>query len=144
MSYIEGAIPKIKSSYDMSLYKLVEIPNVIDENSLMVMDINAQNELDSFEDRGEGALNLIKINFKEDMPLLYYSNIIFYDNTNQTLPEGMNLSSRVLIDTEKFEFELVNQTKFRTNNYFRESKNLILPKSKDIFVYEYNVKLKDK
>jgi len=142
LNYIEGAIPKIKSKYNMALYKLVEIPNVIDENSLMVMDINSENELNNFEDKGEGALNLIKINLKEKMPLLYYSNIIFYDNANQTLPEGMNLSSRVLIDTSKFEFELINQTKFRTNNYFRESKNLILPKSKDIFVYEYDVKLK--
>ena len=102
------------------------------------------NELGTFEDRGEGALNLIKINFKEDMPLLYYTNIIYYDNTNQTLPEGMNFSSKVLIDTSKFEFELIGQTRFRTNNYFRESKNLILPKSKDIFVYEYDVKMKEK
>ena len=142
LNYIEGAIPKIKSKYNMPLYKLVEIPNEIDENALAVMDINAQNELQNYEDRGEGALNLIKVNLKEDMPLLYYTNIIFYDNTNKTLPEGMNLSSRVLIDCSKFEFELINQTKFRTNNYFRESQNLILPKSKDIFVYEYDVKLK--
>ena len=144
LNYIDGAIPKIKSTYNLPLYKLVEIPNAIDENALEVMDINAQNELNTFEDKGEGALNLIKINLKEDMPLLYYSNIIYYDNTNQTLPEGMNLSSRVLIDTSKFDFELKSQTKFRTNNYFRESANLILPKSKDIFVYEYDVELKKK
>ncbi len=144
LNYIEGAIPKIKSKYSMPLYKLVEIPKVVDENSLAVMDINGPAELEHFEDKGECALNLIKINFKEDMSLLYYSNIIFYDNTNKTLPEGMNLSSKVLIDCSKFDFELVNQTKFRTNNYFRESENLILPKSKDIFVYEYDVKLKKK
>ena len=142
LNYIEGAIPKVQSKYDLPLYKLVEIPNAIDENAICVMDLNSQNELASFEDKGDGALNLIKINFKEGMPLLYYTNIIYYDNTNQTLPEGMNLSSKVLIDTSKFEFELVNQTKFRTNNYFRESQNLILPKSKDIFVYEYDVKMK--
>ena len=100
------------------------------------------NELSNFEDKGEGALNLIKINFKEDMPLLFYTNIMYYDNTNQTLPEGMDFSSRVLIDCSKFDFKLENQTKFRTNNYFRESSNLISPKSKDIFVYEYNIKLK--
>ncbi len=142
LNYIEGAFPKIKSKYDLPLYKLFEIPNVIDENALTVMDINSGAELSNFEDKGEGALNLIKVNFKENMPLLYYSNIIYYDNTNQTLPEGMNISSKVLIDCSKFEFELINQTKFRTNNYFRESQNLILPKSKDIFVYEYNIKLK--
>ena len=54
----------------------------------------------------------------------------------------MNLSTKVLIDCNKFNFKLVNKTKFRTNNYFRESNNLILPKSKDIFVYEYDVEIK--
>ena len=38
---------------------------------------------------------------------------------------------------------LVRKNKFRTNNYFTESNNLILPKSKDVFVYEYDVDLKD-
>ena len=142
LNYIEGAFPKIKSEYNMPLYKLLPIANEIDNEALMVMDINAQNELKNYEEVGEGALNLIKINFKENMPLLFYSNIVFFDNTNKTLPEGMNLSSRVLIDCSRFEFKLINQTKFRTNNYFRESGNLILPKSKDIFVYEYDVKMK--
>lgn len=143
LNYLEGAIPKIKSKYNFPLYKLVEIPNVLDEEALAVMDLNAQNELANFEDKGDGALNLIRINFKEDMPLLYYTNIIFYDNTNKTLPNGMNLSTKVLIDGSRFKFKLINQTKFRTNNYFRESNNLILPKSKDIFVYEYDVELKN-
>lgn len=142
LTYIEGAIPKIKSKFDMPLYKLVEIPNQINENDFSVMNINVENELKNYEDKGEGALNLLKINFKENMPLLYYTNIIYYDNTNQTLPEGMDLSTQVLIDCSKFKFRLVNKTKFRTNNYFRESNNLILPKSKDIFVYEYNVEFK--
>lgn len=142
LNYIDGALPKIHSKYNLSLYKLVEIPNVLDENALIVADLNAQNELSSFEDIGDGALNLLKINIKEDMPLLFFTNIIYYDNTNKTLPEGMNISSKVLIDTSKFNLKLISQNKFRTNNYFRESKNLILPKSKDIFVYEYDVEIK--
>jgi hypothetical protein len=142
-NYIEGAIPKITSKYDLPLYMLLEIPKTLDTNALCVMNINPQNEFERFEDKGEGALNLIKINYKEGMPLLYYTNIVFYDNSNQTLPEGMDLSSQVLIDCSKFDFVLVNKTKFRTNNYFRESDNLILPKSKDIFVYEYDLELKN-
>lgn len=141
-TYIEGAIPKITSTFDMTLYKVIQIPNQITENNLEIMNINIENELKEYEDKGEGALNLLKINLKEGMPLIYYTNIIFYDNTNQTLPEGMDLSTNVLVDCSKFDFKLINTTKFRTNNYFRESNNLILPKSKDIFVYEYDVELK--
>ena len=56
----------------------------------------------------------------------------------------MDLSSNVFLDCKKFDFKLVGKNKFRTYNYFTESNNLILPKSKDVFVYEYDVDLKDK
>lgn len=142
VSYLEGAIPKMTSKYEMPLYKVVPITDNIHEEDFSIFDINVESELQNYQDSGEGAVNLIKLNFKENMPLLYYSNIIFYDNANQTLPEGMDLSSNVLVDCKKFDFSLVNQTKFRTNNYFNEQNNLILPKSKDILVYEYDVTIK--
>ena len=142
INYIEGAVPKITSKYDMPIYKVVPITENLEENSFSVFDINIESALKDFNDSGEGAVNLIKLNFKENMPLIYYANIIYYDNNNKTLPEGMDISSRVLIDCKKFDFKLVDKTKFRTNNYFNEQNNLILPKSKDILVYEYDVELK--
>ena len=142
VNYIEGAIPKITSFYDISLYKVVPITEKIHENSFDIFNLDIEKSLNEYQDNGEGALNLLKINYKENMPIIYYSNIIFYDNNNHTLPEGMNLSTNVLIDCKRLEFKLVSKTKFRTNNYFTESNNLILPKSKDIFVYEYDVNLK--
>ncbi len=142
ISFIERAIPKGKSEYDFSLYKVSQITEQINRNYFDIYDLSVEKALENYNDDGEGALNLIKLNFKEGLPLLYYSNIIFYDNINQTLPIGMDLSSNVLIDCKKLEFTLVGKNKFRTNNYFTESKNLILPKSKDVFVYEYDVDLK--
>ena len=53
----------------------------------------------------------------------------------------MNLSSQVLVDNRRLEFSLVNKTKFRTNAYFGNNGNT--PKCKDIFVYEYDVFLKN-
>ena len=144
LNNIESATKKIKSTFDFSLYKLVQISENVKESCFDIFNLNIENELSSFEDRGEGALNLIKINFKENMPLVFYTNTLLYDNNNKTLPEGMDLSTQVLLDCSKFDFELIKKTKFRTNNYFRESTNLILPKYKDIFVYEYNIKLKEK
>ena len=142
MNYLEGAVPKIKSIYDMTLYKIVPISRNIEQDKFELYNINVENELEKYKDTDEGAYNLICLNYKEDMPLIYYTNSIFYDNTNKTLPLGMNLSTNVLIDNSKLEFLLVNKTKFRTNLYFTESDNTNL-KSKDIFVYEYDVFLKD-
>ena len=144
LNYIEGAIPKVTTEYDMSLYKVVQITDKVNEKGLDVYNINIEKALEEHQDNGEGALNLIKINYKENMPILYYSNIMLYDNQNNTLPEGMDLSNSVLIDCNKLEFKLISKNKFRTNNYFAEQNNLIQPKSKDIFVYEYDVTLKSK
>lgn len=142
INYIEGAIPKGKAEYDFSLYKVAQITEQVKEESFDVYNLNVERALEEYEDDGEGALNLIKLNYKEGLPLLYYSNIIFYDNNNQTLPIGMDLSSSVLLDGRRLKFKLVGKNKFRTNNYFTESNNLILPKSKDVLVYEYDVELK--
>lgn len=143
ITYLEGAIPKGKAEYDFSLYKICQITEQINEKSFDVYNISVEKALQEYDDDGEGALNLIKLNYKEGLPLIYYSNIIFYDNNNQTLPVGMDLSSCVLIDSKKLKFTLVGKNRFRTNNYFTESNNLILPKSKDVLVYEYDVELKE-
>ena len=143
ISFLEGAIPKAKAEFDFSLYKVSQITEKVKEQSFDVYNLNVEKALEEYDDDCEGALNLIKLNFKEGLPLLYYSNIIFYDNNNQTLPIGMDVSSSVFLDCKRFDFNLVRKTKFRTNNYFTESNNLILPKSKDVFVYEYDVELKD-
>ncbi len=142
ITYIEGAIPKGRAEYDFSLYKVSQITEQVKEDSFDVYNLDAEKALEEYKDDGEGALNLIKLNYKEGLPLLYYSNIILFDNNNQTLPIGMDLSTSVLLDGRKLEFTLVGKNKFRTNNYFTESNKLILPKSKDVLVYEYDVELK--
>ena len=142
ITYLEGAMPKMTAEVDFSLYKVAQITEKVKEQSFDIYNINVEKALEEYDDDGEGALNLIKLNYKEGLPLLYYSNIIFYDNNTQTLPIGMDLSSSVFLDCKKLEFKLVQKNKFRTNKYFTESNNLVLPKSKDVFVYEYDVELK--
>ena len=141
VNYLEGAMPKITSKYDMPLYKLEPISRIIQEDDFTLYNMDVEKELLEFEEDDEGAYNLICLNYQEDMPLLYASNIIFFDNTNKTLPLGMNLSSKVLVDHRRLEFSLTNKTKFRTNAYFGNNGNT--PKCKDIFVYEYDVFLKN-
>ena len=49
------------------------------------------------------------------MPILYYSNIIFYDNFNQTLPLGMNLSDEVLVNLKKCKLKEATTESFKIN-----------------------------
>ena len=143
VNYLQESTSKITSKYDFPIYKVVPITEKIKEKCFDIYNINVENELESYNDLGESVLNLVKLNFKEGMPILYYSNSVLFDNTSQTLPEGMDLSTRVLIDCDKFDFKLVKKDKFRTNNYFNEKNNLINPKTKDILVFEYDLSLKN-
>jgi hypothetical protein len=138
------ACSKMKSIYDMPLYKVVSITNNVREKDFDVYNMDVENALSNYhDDSDEGAINLIKINFKEGLPLIYYTNICMMDNTNQTLPEGMNLSTNVLLDCNLFNFKEVKQTKFRTNDYFNNNENVLYPRAKDVILFEYDVELKE-
>ena len=144
VNYLNEAFSKIKSPYDMSIYKIMPINEQIKRECFDVYNLSIEDELEKYENSDEGALNLIKLNIKEDLPLLYYTNSMFFDNTNKTLPEGMDLSTNVLIDTKRMEYKLVNKLKFRTNCYFENDNNLENPKPRDIFVYEYDTNIIEK
>ena len=51
----------------------------------------------------------------KDAPLLYYTNIIYYDNLNQTLPLGLDVDTDVLIDLKKYKLNLQEEKEFRIN-----------------------------
>ena len=49
-----------------------------------------------------------------------YTNIIFYDNQNKTLPEGQDLSTKILVDTTKLKLNLKNKTNFKIVEFENE------------------------
>ena len=70
------------------------------------------------------------------MPMLFFSNIIFYDNSNKTLPVGMNLSTEVMVDLNKIEIECIKTLEFNINVNITEFE----VQTKKIKVYEYTAK----
>jgi len=54
----------------------------------------------------QNEINLYKLNLKEITNCIGLTNIIYYDNTNKTLPLGMNLSDGILINTQKLNLTL--------------------------------------
>ena len=140
---VKEAMCKVTSSYDMPIYKIVPINEKLHKTDYSVWDINPERELRGYDNKFESAVKLIKLNFKEEFPLVYFTNSIYYDNINGTLPEGMDVSSKVLIDADKFEYELVQKNKVNTNRYFNMPDGLY-PRMITIYIEEYNLKIKDK
>ena len=126
---------KIQIPYDLHLYKVDEQEIINPGFEIFSIDPSIQLEKN---DNEANILKLIKINLKENAPALFYSNIMFYDNLNQTLPLGMDLSSEVLVDLSEFDTKLVSRKDFNIN----VSKDNFENEIKTIQVYEYNAERK--
>ena len=52
---------------------------------------------------------LYKIKLPKDTNFIAFSNIIYYDNKNMTLPLGMNISERILVDLSETNLNEINK-----------------------------------
>ncbi len=132
LKLIREALNKIKSPYNMSTYCIGA------KKKLKGLNIRSINPKDAFEGEllsKKNKITLCKIDIKENAPLLFYSNIIFYDNFNKTLPLGMNLSSDVLIDADKLNLKFSKEESFYINYKIDEFDY----GTKEIVVYEYEM-----
>ena len=133
LKYIDEAFNKIKSPYNMSVYKVVDSKDI---QGINLFEINPKNEIENIlKNSRRENIKLYRLNIKENTPAIFYSNIMFYDNFNQTLPLGMNLSSEVLIDMNKLKVNKECETEFNMNYSVDEFKN----KTIRVTVYEYSI-----
>ena len=71
--------------------------------------------------------------------MIYYTNIMYYDNNNNTLPLGLDIGDKVLLDLEMFDIRIKKQKIFRINQDIDEINNI----TKIVCLYEYELKRKD-
>ncbi len=130
LGLIKEAFNKIQAPYNMSAYK---INNKKEIDGIDIFDINPENALKTIMENKKDNIILCRINIKEKMPIIYYSNIMFYDNFNKTLPLGMDLSTEVLIDLDKIKVKCVKEEEFNINYYLEDE-----AVTKKVKVYEYD------
>ena len=140
-SSLNEAMHKIKFDYDMPIYKVGSINEKLHKTDFSVFNINAEREIESYDNKFETAVKLFKLNFKEGYPAVFLTNATYYDNANNTLPNGMDVTSKVIIDADMFEYELVKKEKMKTNRYFNIPETLY-PRILTIYIEEYDVYLK--
>lgn len=139
---INEAMEKIKTPIEMDLYRIVNGNTLLDIDELCLYDMDPLNCIKEQSKSKQQDINLYKITIKENMPAIFMSNIIYYDNANETLPVGMNLSTKVLLDTDYFEFALRDRKEFRTNMYSNNNQDEAELTVKNVTVYEYELKMK--
>lgn len=130
LSLIKEALNKIQSPYDMSVYCINSKKGI---EGINIFDINPETALKNELDSKKSKIILCRINIKENTPALFYTNIMFYDNFNKTLPVGMNLSTEVLVDVNKLKLDFKGEETF----YINHKENEFDFTTKEVKLYEY-------
>lgn len=128
---------KIKTPYDLSLYKASK--QIIETDGFSKFSLSPVETLQKLEDNSDDKeVYLYKINVPENTNIIFYTNIIFFQNNNETLPLGMDISQETLIDLDMYNLELKDKEEF----------NIVVCKNefdaflRNVKVYEYDIKEK--
>lgn len=133
---IKNAITKIETNQDIIVYKATE--EDLDQNKINVFDLNVEKEIKEILNSQEAKVDLYKIEIEKGTNVIGFTNNVFYDNRNNTLPIGMDLSTKVMIyNTEIKEKVSKKPSKVFKVAYFDDEKDeLSKIKVKTINVYE--------
>ncbi len=116
---------KFKNTIELPIYKSGELVN-----GLNVFYINPENAIQECK---ESETNLYKIVLKEKSNCIPLANIMYYNNTNNTLPLGMHVKDGILINTNKMNLKL----KQTNQNYIIKTKgDISKPETLKINIYE--------
>ena len=134
---INKALDKIVISEDFPIYKMVDKEKA-EENDLNIFDINSENEVEEKLKEYTDTVNLYKINMKKGTNAINYTNCIFYDNQNQTLPIGQDLSSKILVDLSKLNLVIKEEKTFKIID-LKKNDDFSKINIKKINVIEYDI-----
>ena len=138
MKNINTALEKMEIEEDMPVYKAIA-DEEINKNNINIFNINPESELKEIINCAENKINLYKINLKGKIKAIPYANIIFYDNQNKTLPTGMDLTSKILIDISKLKLEEESNSHFNILDFENDEDEFSKINIKSVNVIEYSI-----
>ncbi len=139
---IKKALDKVVIIDDLPVYKIMDNEKLNVKN-INIFNINPENEIYENIKDSVNKFNLYKINIKRGMNGISYTNIIFYDNQNKTLPIGQNISTKILVDLSKVELKLINKNSFKITEIENEKDDFSKINVKTFQVFEYDVIIKE-
>lgn len=128
---VNNCIATSKSSLSIPVY--IATKEKLKLEALQTFWINPEQAIKEIE--ADKDTYIYKINLKEDSNVIYFSNCVYFDNYNKTLPLGMNMGTKGIIDISKYDLNQINKEDFRINELVDEFKI----NSKKISVQEYEI-----
>ena len=114
-----------KNSLEEDLYGYIVCSEKINFNELKTLSLNVEEELNEYlkNDETNGKAYLYKIYLPKRTNYVAFTNIVFFDNKNMTLPVGMDLSTKILVDLSQLEIrekgkKVINKLQIEEENDF--------------------------
>lgn len=138
---LKTAMNKVVVPEEIPVYKAIGEDN-LDDRKINIFDINPEKEIQEAIKKENNKINFYKIELKEGSNAISYTNCIFYDNQNKTLPVGQDLSTKILVDISKLQLDLKNKTSFKMVEFENEKDDFSEINIKTVTVFEYYASIK--
>jgi len=126
---INNCLENVKETIAIPVYIACEENKKV--NGLQVCNLNPSVAIENCTTEEEIAL--YRIDLEENSKVIYFSNSIYYNNYNKTLPIGMEKDAKCLIDLSTHKLEQVDKNDFRISSRVNEFK----VDTKKVVIYEY-------
>lgn len=124
---LKNAMSKMHFKLELPVYSIAkELPS-----NFATYHLNPEN---ISNDISTDEINVFKLNLKENTNYLAFSNIVYYDNLNKTLPLGMNLSDKILLNSNYLNLQQISTD---VNYLILDSKQEGIMKFIKMKLYEY-------
>lgn len=127
---IKQCIENVKEAISIPIY--IEEEKIDELNGLKVFDMNLEEIIQNSQNK---EIKIYMINTKSGNKVLYFSNCIYYNNYNKTLPLGMDVSTKCLLDIDKNKLKKISRDDFRISTQIDEFK----VNTKKVSIYEYEI-----
>ncbi len=130
LATIKQCIENVREAISIPVY--IKAEKIDELNDLKVFDINLE---EIIQNSGNKEINIYKINVKSSNKVVYFSNCIYYNNYNKTLPLGMDVGTKCLLNIDKDKLKKVSKDDFRISIQTDDFK----VNTKKVNIYEYEI-----
>ena len=135
---VRTALEKVVLVEDLPVYKAI-YDDKLEPQNINLFDINEETEMNKIIEQKGNKINLYRLGLKKGTNAISYTNIIFYDNLNKTLPLGQDLSTNILVDTSKIDMKLDKETEFKMVQFEDKNDDFSKINIKTVKVHEFKI-----
>ena len=137
---VNDAINKISTSEDIVAYMWTDEDKTIDANEINVFNLDAEYEIEQAIKNSESSkINLYKIKLEKGAHVIAFSNCVYFDNQNKTLPEGMDKDTRIMVKLSDMDIKLNSKKNVKIGKLENDEITSKLD-IKTVSILEYTVK----